>query len=267
MSSYQAISRERHHQQGWQRDFTYAFAAREAVVPLTVTELPKAVMSLPTAFIQQANIIIPVAVLGLQTGNNLFVSRDGRWAGTYIPALLRAYPFRLVKARDGKGVLCIDEDSGLMTCLPTGEPFFAEDGQPAKAVLDVLNFLDQLEQSQLRTVGACAALQKHHLIRPWPIMLKTATGEQAITGLFQIDEAAVNALSGADLLEVRQAGALPVIYCQLLSMQHLPRLGQLAEAQVKAAAQALEAERLSENGELNLDFLNNNGTISFAGLL
>ena len=53
--------------------------------------------------------------------------------------------------------------------------------------------------------------------------------------------------------------ALPMVYCQLLSMQHLPLLGQLAQAHRKAA-QPLSA---APDGELDLRFLSNNGTLSF----
>ena len=266
MPNYHAISPERHARQRWQRYSAYTFAAADSVVPLAAAELPKAVMSLPVGFIEQAGGFVPVAVLGLQPGKNLFVAPDGRWAGHYIPAAFRSYPFRLASTEDGRQVLCIDEDSGLVTGGPAGENFFTEDGKPVQAVLDILNFLNRVEQSRLATVAACAVLQKHNLIRAWPVTLKTDTGEQKIAGLFQIDEAALNQVSGEALLEVRQAGALPLAYCQLLSMQHLPLLGGLIEAHAKAAAQALVAQRIAPDGNLDLEFLNQNGTISFAGL-
>lgn len=266
MPNFQAITRERHGQQRWKRYTNYRFAAADSVVPLVAAELPKAVMSLPIAFIEQGEGYVPAAVLGLQPGNNVFVAPDWRWVGHYIPAAFRSYPFRLALTEDGQQVLCIDEDSGLVSEGTVGEFFFADDGQPAQATLDILNFLNQLEQSRAATSGACAVLQKHALIRPWPISLKTETGEQQIAGLFQIDEAALNQLSQEALLEVRNAGALPVAYCQLLSMQHLPVLGQLIEAQTKASAQALSFQQLAPNGELNLEFFNKGGTLDFSGL-
>ena len=186
---YQAITRERHGKQRWQPPSSYAFAAGDALVPLTAAELPKAVLSLPLAFIEQAGAFVTVAVLGLQSGSNLFVTPDGRWMNNYIPATFRSYPFRLAPTDDGQQVLCIDEESGLVTKTPdgldspAGERFFDDDGQPAQAVRDMLNFLHQLEQSRLATAEACAALNQHGLIRPWPITVKTDTGEQQVAGL------------------------------------------------------------------------------------
>jgi hypothetical protein len=265
MPNYQAISRERHAGQRWKRYTSYRFAAADSVVPLVAAELPKAVMSLPIAFIEQGEVYVPAAVLGLQPGNNVFVAPDGRWVGNYIPAAFRGYPFRLAKTEDGQQALCIDEDCDLLTDGPTGEAFFNDDGLPAQATLNILGFLTQIEQNRVVTATACAVLQKHTLIRPWPITLKTESGEKQISGLFQIDEAALNQLSAEALLEIRDAGALPIAYCQLLSMQHLPLLGQLTEAQAKASAQALSLQQLALNGELNLDFLNQGGTFNFSG--
>jgi len=267
MSNYQPISRERHARQRWQRHSGYSFAAQEAVIPLVAAELSKATMSLPIAFIVQGHSYVPAAVLSLLPGKDLFVAESGSWAGDYIPSAFRSYPFRLANTEDGQQVLCIDEDSGLITEGPEGEAFFNDDNTPAQAVLDILNFLKQVEQSRQRTTIACAALQKHNLIRPWSITLKTESGEQAINGLFQLDEAALNELSAEALLEIRNTGALPVAYCQMLSMQHLPLLGQMIEAHNKAASHAQSSlQQLAPNGELDLEFLNKSGTISFAGL-
>lgn len=267
MPNYQAISRERHANQRWQRHAGYAHAAQEAVAPLVMAEMPKAMLTLPLAFTEASGTYSLVAVLSLLPGKDLFVAESGSWAGDYIPATFRSYPFRLANTEDGQQVLCIDEDSGLITDGPHGEAFFNQDGTPAQAILDILNFLNQVEQSRKRTAAACAVLQKHHLIRPWLINLKTDSGEQAINGLFQIDEAALNQLSAEALLEVRNAGALPIAYCQMLSMQHLPLLGQMIEAHSKAATQAQTAlQQLAPNGELDIEFLNKGGTFNFAGM-
>ena len=266
MPNFQAISLERHAHKRWKRYISYNFAAADSVVPLVVSELPKAVMSLPIAFIEKGEQFFPAAVLGLQPGNNLFVAPDWRWIGAYIPAAFRSYPFLLAKTEDGQQVLCIDEDSGLVTDNSSGEAFFDDEGKPAQPIFDILNFLTQVEQNRVITATACTVLQKHNLIQPWPITVKNVDTEQQIAGLFRIDEAALNQLSAEALLEVRNAGSLSIAYCQLLSMQHLPLLGQLTEAQAKASAQALSLHEFAPNGELDLEFFNKGGTFNFGGL-
>ena len=266
MPNFQAISIKRHGNLRWKRYANYTFAAADSIVPLVAAELPKAVTALPIAFVEQGEGYFPAAVLGLRPGNNVFVSPDWRWIGQYIPAAFRSYPFRLVSTQDGQQMLCINEDSGLVTEAPSGEPFFTADGQPTQATLDILNFLTYIEQNRAITEKACAVLQKHKLIRPWLITVKNDVGENQIAGLFQIDEAALNNLSAEAFLELRQSGALPIAYCQLLSMQHLPLLGQLTDAQSKASAQALSLHDLAPNGNLDLEFFNKGGTFNFGAM-
>ena len=261
MPNYQPVTHERHASRRWLRTNGYAFAAQEAIVPLVALELPRAILSLPIAFIPQGERYVPAAVLSLQPGKNLFVSQSGSWAGEYIPSPFRAYPFMVAQTESGQQLMCIDEDSGTLRDAPEGNRFFEDDGQPAKVTLDLLNFLKGIEQSCLSTVAACAALQKHGLIQPWPLTVKTETGAKQVTGLFQIDEAALNKLSGEALQDLAQTGALVIAYCQLLSMQHLSMLGQMAEAHAKAE------QSLAANGMPGLDFFNKNETISFAGLI
>ena len=259
MPNFQAITRNRHANLRWQRHSTYGFAAQEAVAPLVAAEFPKALLSLPIAFLVAGESFQPYAVQGLTPGKNLLVAHDGRWLGGYTPAIYRGYPFRLATTEDGTQVLCIDEDSGLVST--GGELFFNDDGTPAKATLDILAFLTQVESNRVATTLACAALQKHQLIQPWAIKIQSAQGEQAVEGLHRIDEAALNQLSAEALLELRDVGALTMAYCQLLSMQHLPVLGQLAQANDSAAQQA------AASAELDLEFLKNDGTISFGYLV
>lgn len=244
---------------------SYAFAAKDALAPLVLKELVRATMVMPIGFAQVQEAFVPVAVLGLGNGRNLFVAPDGRWVGRYVPAAYRGYPFVLANGPDGKQILCYDDSSGLLSDHD-GEPFFAEDGKPTQAINDILNFLTQLAVNRQATQQVCSVLQQHGMIEPWPIKLKGKQGEpeRNLEGLFRINEAAFNQLDEKSLHALHQAGALPVIYCQLLSMQHLPVLGELAKAFEAAEQQA--ALPKNEAGELDLTFLADDTTISFENL-
>ncbi len=261
MSSLYPVSVSRHGSKRWQRYSSYAFAAGDAMCPLVVQELPKAAMSLPLAFAMSGEEVVPVAVLGLLPGKNLFVAPDGRWLGGYVPAAYRGYPFALAHTEDGQQVLCVDESSGLLADRE-GELFFSENNQPAPALTDVLNFLTQVAGNRQATRRIGALLQEYGVVQSWPIRLQTAEGEQAVAGLWRVDEAALNALPAEAFVALRDAGALPMVYCQLLSMQHLAQLGPLAQAHERAVQQAVP----QPSKELNLEFLNQGGTISFGNL-
>ena len=223
-------------------------------------------MTLPIALIEQDDSFTTVAVMSVQPARNLCVTSDGRWVHGYIPASCRCFPFRYLNTPEGEKVLCIEEDSGLVSEGGDGEAFFDSEGKPTAALQDVIGLLNQIEQSKSAVSAACAVLKQHNLIVPWLITVKTDDGEKQIGGLYQIDNAALHQLSAEALFEVRNTGGLLIAYCQLLSIQHLPILGQLADAHAKAEQAAAEASKLiTQNGELNIDFLNKNETLSFGG--
>lgn len=224
---------------------------------IVAREMPRAALSLPIAFVKSGEAFVPVVVQGFEPGQNLLVAADGRWQGAYTPAAYRGYPFQLARGEDGQNVLCLDEESGLITAGPEGERFFAEDGTPAPAVKEVFDFLATVQSNRDATTQVCAALQAHGLIKPWPLAIEMPEGRRKVDGLYMIDEAALQALAADALAALRDVGALPVIYCQLLSMQNLEKLSELARARLQQAAAA------APTPEAGLDFLNEGGTINF----
>ena len=274
MPNFQAVAKNTHFHLRWKRYTSYAFAAQDALVPLVAQELSRAALHLPIALVArdaQGTAFAPMAVLGLQPNQNLFVAPDGRWLGGYTPAAYRAHPFALASTPDGQLVLAVDADSGLITeAQDEGEAFCDSEGKPVKALQDVVSFLTQVQASKALTERICAVLVEHQLIQPWSINVQTSTGERQLSGLHRIDETALNALPADALKALQQAGALPLIYCQLLSMQHLAQLGTLAQAHAKAQANAntKTAQPLptTPQGDLDLSFLSNAGTLNFGSV-
>lgn len=261
MNNFQPVTKLNHSALRWKRFDNYHFAAKDAVVPLTQAELQRACMVLPIALVEQGGQegqggqFGSAAMLGLHKGQNLFVAPDGRWIGSYTPAAYRGHPFALGKHTSGQQILCVDADSGLVG--PEGEdfvePFFDQQGQPSASVKAVMHFLEQVQANRVVTHKVCALLAQEGLIEPWPITLKSDQAEksgqaeqggqgeqteQTIQGLYRVSETKFNALGAEALHRLHQAGALPLIYCQLISMQHLPLLGKLANAHAKAKAHA-----------------------------
>lgn len=251
MPKFIAISKEIHASKRWKRIGNYSFAAKDTVVPLVLQELPYALMHLPIGFIQQQEKFVPVAILGLHPAQNLFVAPDGRWIGGYIPAAYRGYPFRLAETTDGQRILVIDEDSGFITDND-GEFFFDDDGTPSQALKGILDFLNQAHANQEPTQHICKVLAEHLLIKPWPINLQDREGARKVEGLYCIDEAAMNALPSEGFEALRQAKALSIAYCQLLSMQHIQKLGQLAQALTQSQAHTAVRRHSDNDGKLGL---------------
>ena len=256
MPTLHAVSRARHGALRWTRYRDFGFAARDPVAPLVVQEIALAALAGPVGFICGDAHFTPVAVQGLEPGRNLLVDAAGIWTGDYVPAVYRSYPFVLGRAEDAQQVLCVNEASGLVAA--DGEAaFFDAAGQPSAALCDVRDFLTEVERNRAVTAELCALLARHCLIAPWPLETIDATdpagtgpagigpagtGPQTVTGLYRIDEAALNALPDTAFAEIRQAGALPLVYAQLLSLRSIDRLARLATARRRQATVARPAK-------------------------
>lgn len=258
MANFQPVSKITHANKRWKRTSNFSFAMQDTLVPMVAHELPMAVLHLPIGFVKQPNGYTPVAVLGLQPGKNLYVALNGNWIGGYTPATYGNYPFQMALSEDGQQVLVVDEDSGLATDLE-GDSFFDDDGQLAEPVRKSMEILAQLHVHRIQTQEICAKLADCNLFIDWPIKMPHELGGKTIKGFYQIDEAALNALPAEKYETLRQGGAILLAYCQLLSMQHLPRLGRLTEAHQKAE----QLKSPSPESNLGLEFLNDSGSISF----
>lgn len=237
MPPFAVISRERHADKKWRRSDGYAFAAGEAVATIVGAELMRAAPRMPLAFIEQLGHYHLVAVLSLKPGQNLFVAPDGRWLGGYVPAIFRAFPFRLLhKEEPDEAVLCIDEAKGLVDqSHSSGESFFDSDGNVSAALKAIVDFMTQIERSRKPTDLAVAELVKANVLCPWDITTNVEQSEQILTGLYRIDEAALNKVSDDVFLRLRATSALPVAYAQMASVGQFGILEHLAGIQAQLA--------------------------------
>lgn len=258
------VSISRHQSLRWGNFDSYAFAAKDTVCPVVMSEMPKAASTLPLAFIAQGDGFIPVAVLGLTAETNAFVGADGLWQHAYVPAQYRGYPFLIAPTEDGEKLLCVNESSDLVG-TQHDQLFFDAEGNLSPELQRIFDFWVQVEANRVQTLRFAKTLQDFDLLEPWEITVENEEGgSYQVTGLFRVNEKRLNELSDDLFAQVRAAGVLPMIYCQLFSMQHLPSVAQ------KAAQRIAESEAhvtLSDGkGELDIEFLNDDSTINFGGI-
>src|SRR5215831_8787403 len=237
MVNFVPVTMTRHAGRAWRRSGSYAHAAAEAAVPLVGAEFGKAAVTMPIAFVVQEGRYVPMAMMSPVVGRNLFVGPAGQWLGPYVPAVLRAYPFRLARANESEQfILCIDEDSGLVVDTDgTAEAFFDASGNPSPTTNTALEFLSGIERSRRATDLAVAALADAGLIQPWPLKVTTDGQATPVNGFFRVDEAALNSCDDEAFLKIRKSAALPLAYMQLLSMNQVAVFTQLIRLQQQLA--------------------------------
>jgi hypothetical protein len=184
--------------------------------------------------------VAPIAVFGLQAGQNLCIDATDRWRVRYVPAMLRTYPFAMARTSETDLLLCIDEE-WIGFSEEKGEPLFKADGAPTELILGVQQQLEQLEGDIERTRRYGEMLVEKKLLREMQFDATMPDGQKIhVDGFLTIDDDAMNKLSDAELLEIAKTGLMGLVHAHQISLSNMNRLAEW-QAERQAAAEAAEA--------------------------
>jgi hypothetical protein len=233
------VNKERHASKKIKEVSGFAFASKFHIAYVTMQEFARAASIFPIVFLEdkEKDEFRPVVLLGLDAGENLFVGKDGKWQASYVPAIIRRYPFALTPAgNDGQYVVCIDEESPLVSDSE-GAPLFDEKGEPTKVIDNVKRYLAELQQMDAFTREFCKFLQANNMFTPLNMRVREASRVKNISGCYVINEERLNNVSDEKFLEFRTKRYLPAIYAHLVSLAQTERLVTLHEDAHPATAQ------------------------------
>jgi hypothetical protein len=220
----------RHAKLGLRRsDRPFSFAAAQNFFPLQVGEFGAASTNYPIIFVGEA--YTPVAVVGLRTGENLYIDETGAYrVGCYIPSYVRRYPF--VGARDDqqqRTVVCIDRVFAMWT-EDQPDVLLFENGEPSQFTKSCIEFCSQFEQDRARTEAFVELLKSLDLFESKQVNYTprdadgTAGQPMLVAEHFAVSDVKLNALPAAKLAELRDSGALVQIYAHINSLYGWDRL-------------------------------------------
>lgn len=259
MPDWIAISRTAHAHTHWRQRDQYHFASTQTAIPVTLAELPSLVPHYPLALMQQQGQWQLVAMTGLLPEKNLYVHPDGRWLCGYVPAILRAHPFRLIPQGE-QYVLCIQPD--YLTDDESAPRLFDEEGRLHPSLEKGQAALQQLAVGQQKTATAAQALAEADVLEPWPLTIDRGEGQQPLEvgGLYRISEKALNGLESDAYLTLKGA-PMALAHAQLFSTHNLHQLTQRGELLAKLDAQNTVPENLDsvldgmdDDDDLTFDF-------------
>lgn len=258
MSKWIVLSPERHGEMRQIPREGYRFAAEQVITRVLLAELGRLLPHYVLGFIHDETTgYTPVALLGLGE-QNLYVAPSGKWLGSYVPALLRGYPYGLAPTSFGEGQKVLAIEASYLSNTE-GELLFDEEGKPGEHVSSTLDFLSQCERDRERTARAAQVLEKTGVIRPWPLQI--ARDEEKpleVQGLYRIDGAALGRLDDATYALLRGA-PMGLAHAQLFSMDQLEQLTQRARMMIehglRQPARAILDDLFDDaDGELTFDF-------------
>ncbi|MBV9537418.1 MAG: SapC family protein, partial [Acidisphaera sp.] len=210
------------------RSVGFGFAAQAQSVPLGIGEFELAAQSYPIVFAGSGDRPFPVALLGIRTGQNLFVDAQGRWRpGAYTPQYVSAYPFISVQRATSQDVFIgIDPDAASLR-TDRGTPLF-EDGQPTSALREASQLCTRVRDNLAAARAMAAELAAAGLITEEEVTVTFATGDTTrIRGFKLLRPEALARIDDATFLDWRARGWLAPIYAHIFSAGRWARLIEL----------------------------------------
>jgi len=206
-------------------------------IPVTVDEFASAQRFFPIIF-SAGDSPVPLALLGLNEGVNVFMGEDGRFTeNVYVPAYVRRYPFMLAKLRPDSDELsvCFDPTADAIGPFDEGDALF-EDGQPADATKQILEFCEQFEQAGQRTEAFMKDLVESELLMDGELSIQPDAEKPPFIyrGFQMVNEEKLRDLRGNQLRKMNQSGLLPLVYAHLFSLAQMREVfgRQLAQGKV-----------------------------------
>jgi hypothetical protein len=217
-------------------------AGRTHAIPVTVDEFALVQRHYPIVF-SIGDSPVPLALMGLNEGVNVFLDADGKPLDTnlYIPAYLRRYPFLLARLRPDSDELslCFDPTVGAVGDFEEGQALFDGD-KPSEATTAILQFCEQFEAAGQRTAAFMEELVKSDLLMDGEVAIQPEGFEQPFVyrGFRMADEEKLRNLRGDELRKMNQNGMLPLIYAHLFSLSETRNVFSRQMEQGKAPSPA-----------------------------
>ena len=198
------------------------FLIGQHAIPITTDEFPLVQRHMPIVF-SVGDDAIPLGLMGLNEGVNVFMGDDGKLTETnfYVPAYIRRYPYMLARLRPDADELslCFDPTSEAIGAFEDGDPLF-EGGQPSQTTKAILDFAEQFEQAGARTQAFMNELREQDLLMEGEVTIQIDDSQQPFIyrGFQMINEEKLSGLRGDQLRKMSQSGMLPLLYAHLFSL-------------------------------------------------
>jgi hypothetical protein len=205
----------------------FGFARDVNSVPIVAAEFTSAAADMAIVFAGTEDAMFPAVLLGLEADKNEFVNVDGAWAGEYVPAFLRRYPFVFAQAGTGDDfTLCIDEAYEGLNTDGAGERLFDAEGARTQYLNGILEFSSQYQNQYLRTKLFCDRLMSLGLMEP---AVASYTGDDGkpkrLSGFFRINREKLKEIDTDVLRDMFDKDELELCFVHLQSLSNISKVG------------------------------------------
>lgn len=166
---------------------------------------------------------LPVALFGLEQGDNLFLSAKG-WDADYLPLSMQRMPFSIGIAGEELRIM-VDMDSPRISRGAEGEALFLPQGGLTDHLEQVNSVLRTLHEGLQALPEFVQALTAHELLESFVLDVERPDGSHGrLEGFYMINEERLAALSTDTIGLLHQADYLQPIYMAIASLSNLTKL-------------------------------------------
>jgi hypothetical protein len=230
------LSSELHAGFGLKPRTTLEFARATHAIPITVDEFALAQRFYPIVF-GTDEAAVPLALVGLREGENLFLTKDGQWRDrAYIPAYIRRHPFMLARLNPEAQVLSLVFDDSWGLVAEDGDQKLFDGTEPSEVTKGVLKFCEEFEAAVQRTRSFMEELGKLGLLMDGQAQIQNPDMAQPaqFSGFRMVDEKKLQNIRGDHARKMVQNGMMGLIYAHLFSLSQMREL--FADLQAAPAA-------------------------------
>lgn len=213
----------------------FSFAKPLNIASVMLHEFSRASSTYPIVFLEdkEADLFRPMVLMGLEQGENLFIDDKGAWRASYIPAIVRRYPFTLARTPEAdRFTICVDESSNLVS-TDEGQALFEDNGDQSQMLQRVKQYLGELQQMEAITTEFSKMMAQMNMFVPLNMRVRQDDKVRAIAGCYVINEERLGHLSDEKFLELRNKKYLAPIYAHLSSLAQVERLLRFKEERVE----------------------------------
>jgi hypothetical protein len=212
-------------------------------VPVSFAEFAQVSRDYPIVFTSGDNgeSFAPVAVLGMQSAENLFIepgSVPPRWVqGVYLPAYVRRYPFCMARVtreavEQKERLICVEKRH----LDDAGELLFDGEGTASSRWQEIERLLQEYEVDLERTREMCGILSDYGLMEPFTMQANmNQGGAMHMTGMYRVDEKKLEFLNAAQHKVLIKKRVMGRIYLHLAALEGFGRLLDRKAQRVRAA--------------------------------
>jgi hypothetical protein len=188
------------------------FTRDATAIPIVMGEFVEVARQSPIAFLRlDGGGLIPVALVGLPGGKNLYLTEAGKWDAPYIPAFVRRYPFVFAETGPEQLTVCMDRDYAGFS-EEEGAPLFDATGEPQALVKETLELLTEFQRQHALTQDFAKRLDAAGVLVQASANASLSDGRSfTLQGLQMVDEQKLRAIPDETLKAWFASGELALV--------------------------------------------------------